>query len=268
MVLKDLGRVAEAEPLYREAIAGLERCAEIEKVASMRMNFAVLLRETGRLAEAAQALSALEPELSALEAGERLRGGDVFLPALCRQQLGSALLALGKHAEALPYLQRALEFQLRWIGPEHEQTLATRNELAIAAKAAQRFDLARQSYEELLPILKKQLGPQAKGTLAVQNNLAVVLQQMGEVDAAIALYAEILPAMRTALSAPHATLSSVLSGYAEALVQRERTSEAIELYRESIDGFRRTVGPDHAWTQQRVKALEQLQTSTGKRSSR
>jgi serine/threonine protein kinase/tetratricopeptide (TPR) repeat protein len=267
-VLKDLGRVEEAERLYHEVIEGLERASEVEKVAAMRLNYAILLRETGRTAEAVATLRDLEAELTELEAGDRLQGGDVFQPALCRQQLGSALLSLGQHAEALPFLQRALEFQLRWIGPEHEQTLATRNELAIAAKAAQRYDLARQSYEEILPILKQQMGPQAKGTLAVQNNLAVVLQQMGELDSALGIYAELVPAMRAAFPAPHPTLSTVLASHAEALALRARTSEAIELYRESIDGFRRTVGPEHAWTQQREKALEQLLSSTGNRSPR
>ncbi|MBK9387938.1 MAG: serine/threonine protein kinase [Planctomycetes bacterium] len=262
--LRELGRISEAEALYAEAIPGLSRtAAEPTAALTLRRSYALLLRETGRLAEALEALQAIAAELRELELEGRLRGGDVFLPALCASDLGSALLASGAHVEALPHLERALEFQVRWLGPEHEQSLATRNELAIAAKAARRFDLARRSYEELLPILRKQLGPHAKGTLAVQNNLAVLLQLMGELDDALALYVELVPAARAAFPAPHPTLATVLCGHAEALGQARRYEEAIALYVEGIEGLRRSVGAEHAWTQQRMQALNEVLRQSG-----
>ncbi len=65
------------------------------------------------------------------------------------------------------------------LGPDHPDTLTSRNNLAVAYHAAGRTDDAIKMHEATLKLRESKLGPDHPDTLASRNNLAVAYQAAG-----------------------------------------------------------------------------------------
>ena len=76
----------------------------------------------------------------------------------------------------------------RLLGPDHPDTLASRNNLAYAYKSAGRLDEAIPLYEQVLADSARVLGPDHPQTLASRNNLAAAYKAAGRLDDAKALF--------------------------------------------------------------------------------
>ena len=76
----------------------------------------------------------------------------------------------------------------RLLGPDHPDTLSSRNSLAAAYLAAGRVAEAIELFEQTLSVQQRLLGPDDPETLTSQNNLASAYQDAGRTDEAIRLY--------------------------------------------------------------------------------
>ena len=65
------------------------------------------------------------------------------------------------------------------LGPDHPDTLTSRNNLADAYQSAGRLDRAIPLYEQTLADRERVLGPDHPDTLASRNNLAYAYQSAG-----------------------------------------------------------------------------------------
>lgn len=72
-------------------------------------------------------------------------------------------------------------------GPEHADTLTSRNNLAIAYRGAGRHAEAIPIHEATLRIRERVLGPEHPSTLSSRNNLAAAYRAMGRGQDADAL---------------------------------------------------------------------------------
>ena len=127
LALKQLARFAEAEPLYRRALAIDERSygPDHPDVATDLNNLAVLLQATNRLAEA-------EPLYRrALAIDERSYGPDHPDVASDLNNLAVLLRATNRLAEAEPLYRRALAIDERSYGPDHPDVAIRLNNLAV-----------------------------------------------------------------------------------------------------------------------------------------
>ena len=88
------------------------------------------------------------------------------------------------------------------LDPDHPSTLASRNNLASAYRAAGRLDEAIALHEQNLEDSTHILGPHHPDTLASRNNLAGAYQDAGRLDEAIALHEQNLED-RTHILGPH-----------------------------------------------------------------
>ena len=125
-LLRATNRLAEAEPLYRRALAIDERSygPDHPNVATDLNNLAVLLQATNRLAEA-------EPLYRrALAIDERSYGPDHPNVATALNNLAALLQATNRLGEAEPLYRRALAIDERSYGPDHPDVASDLNNLA------------------------------------------------------------------------------------------------------------------------------------------
>ena len=70
----------------------------------------------------------------------------------------------------------------RVLGPDHPDTLLSRNNLALAYRAAGRLDEAISLHEQALAARERVLGPDHPDTLRSRNNLATAYRAAGRTD--------------------------------------------------------------------------------------
>ena len=143
----------------------------------------------------------------------------------------------------------------RLLGPDHPDTLNSRNSLAAAYLGAGRAAEAIPLFEKTLALRQGLLGPDHPDTLTSQNNLAAAYQDAGRVAEAIHLY-ELNLATRERLLGPEdpSTLDS-RGNLATAYRDGGRAAEAIPLFEQTLADRERVLGPDHPDTQTSRKNL-------------
>jgi len=91
----------------------------------------------------------------------------------------------------------------RVLGPDHPDTLTSRNNLANAYQAAGRTDEAITLHEQNLTARERVLGPDHPDTLTSRNNLAAAYRAAGRLDEAIGLHEQTLAARERVLGPDH-----------------------------------------------------------------
>jgi tetratricopeptide (TPR) repeat protein len=123
-----------------------------------------------------------------------VRGG------LARQgHLAAAYQAAGRAAEAIPLLEQTLAGRERLLGPDHPDTMRSRNNLARAYREAGRISDAIPLVQQTLAARERLLGPDHPSTLASRNNLASAYRATGHPAEAIPLFELTLAACKRTL---------------------------------------------------------------------
>ena len=152
----------------------------------------------------------------------------------------------------------------RLLGPDHPDTLNSRNSLAAAYLAAGRIGEAIPLFERILAMRQRMLGPDDSETLISQNNLASAYQDAGRTAEAIRLY-ELTLETRERLQGPDdpGTLNS-LGNLAAAYRDGGRIAEAIPLLERALADRERVLGSDHPDTQATRKKLATAYQDAGR----
>ena len=141
------------------------------------------------------------------------------------------------------------------LGPDHPDTLNSRNSLAAAYLAAGRVAQAIPLFEQILAMRQRMLGPDDSETLVSQNNLASAYQDAGRTAEAIRLYELNLETREQLLGPDHPSTLNSRSNLAAAYRDGGRVGEAIPLLEQTLAGRERLLGPDHPDTQATRKKL-------------
>jgi tetratricopeptide (TPR) repeat protein len=149
--------------------------------------------------------------------------------------IGSALIDLERHDEAIEYTGRALAGQ-RALHPDapHLDVAFALNNHASAFEFADRFEEAEPLYLESLGIREQLLPPEHPSVLTVRNNLANLYAKSGRPELAIAQFESILPERRR--RGEPVPLAVVLSNYGFTLrmVGRDAEAERVEAEAEAL----------------------------------
>jgi len=190
-----VGRTDEAIALHEQVLAGRERVLgpDHPHTVQSRKNLAAAHQAAGRTDKAA----AGEPAQADPEA--------IAQP----EQAPASLGAVALHEQVLADRERVL-------GPEHPDTLAARNNLALAYQTAGRTDEAIALHERALADRERVLGPEHPGTLNSRSNLAVAYQAAGRADEAIALHEQVLADRERVLGPEHPDTLAARSNLANA----------------------------------------------------
>jgi RNA polymerase sigma factor (sigma-70 family) len=152
----------------------------------------------------------------------------------------------------------------RLLGPDHPDTLNSRNSLAAAYLAAGRVVDAIQLFEQILAVRQQVLGSDDPETLISQNNLASAYQDAGRTAEAIRLYGLNLETKERLLGPDHPSTLNSQGNLAAAYRDGGRLAEAIPLLEQTLAGRERVLGPDHPDTQATRKKLATAYQDAGR----
>jgi len=152
----------------------------------------------------------------------------------------------------------------RRLGPDHPDTLNSRNSLAAAYLAAGRVAEAIPLFEQILDVRQRMLGPGHPDTLTSQNNLASAYQDAGRPAEAIRLYELNLEVRERLLGPDHLRTLTSRGNLAAAYRDAGRAAEAIPLLEQTLAGRERVLGPDHADTRTSRKNLASAYQDAGR----
>jgi tetratricopeptide (TPR) repeat protein len=133
----------------------------------------------------------------------------------------------------------------RMLGPDHPDTLASVNNLAIACQEAGRKAEAVRLHERALAGRVRALGPEHPDTLASRNNLAIACQEVGRRAEAVRLHERALAGRVRVLGPDHPDTLASRNNLAAAYQQMGWAAEAITSFKRALAGREAVLGPDH-----------------------
>ncbi len=165
-----------------------------------------------------------------------------------------ALFHAFSHASdlGLPYAALTLDVAVDalegLLGPDHPDTLTSRNNLAGAYESAGRLEEAITLYEQVTKDSARVLGEDHPDTVASRNNLAGAYRAVGRLTEAITLYEQILPDRIRVLGEDHPRTLTSRNNLAYAYESAGRLEEAITLFEQVLPDRIRVLGEDHSDT--------------------
>jgi tetratricopeptide (TPR) repeat protein len=133
----------------------------------------------------------------------------------------------------------------RVLGPDDPETLTSRNELAVAYRAAGRTGEAIVIYEQNLADRERVHGPDHPEALTARHNLAVAYRTAGRTGEAIVIYEQNLADRERILGPDHPDTLNSRHSLATAHWAAGRNDEAITIYEQNLTDRERILGPDH-----------------------
>ncbi|WP_158634093.1 ATP-binding protein [Amycolatopsis sp. WAC 04169] len=158
------------------------------------------------------------------------------------------LKAQGAVASVTVYLRRCLSSSQRILGPDHPETLASRNNLASSYQEAGDLDQAISLHQATLADREQVLGPEHPETLASRNNLASAYRAKGDLGRAIPLLESAVADYERVLGfADPGTLAS-RNNLATAYQAAGDPARAIPLLETTLANYERVLGTEHPGT--------------------
>jgi tetratricopeptide (TPR) repeat protein len=245
-LLQDRGKNDEADALFREALA-LKGAGDAE-AARTRNSLAILLHATGKLDESERLFG------EALAMRRRVQGPDHPDVASTLYQLALIQKDEGKNAQATASMSAAVDIWRRVLGGDHPYLAASLSTLGAMYRNEGRLDEAEPLLRESVAIYRRTAGqddPQLGGSL---YNLAKVLQSAGKPKEAEPVAREAFQIMGRALPPDHPTLAAILSGLGSILCDQARFAEAEPLLRRSLAIDEKAL-PEGDWQRFQMKSL-------------
>jgi len=131
------------------------------------------------------------------------------------------------------------------LGPEHPDTLSSRNNLGYAYWEAGRFDDAISAHEATLKVRERILGPDHPDTLTSRSNLASAYRHSGRLDDATRLFETTLAARERILGPEHPDTLQSQNNLALAHGDAGRLDQATRLFEATLAARERILGPEH-----------------------
>ena len=187
----------------------------------------------------------LEHSLSDLD---RSFTDEPLMKATLLTAIGETFAGLGMHGQSLSAFQQAVDLRSANLGEDHEETLDSANELAMAYYDAGRFDTAITALSAVLEKRERTLGRDHADTIETMNDLAVVYWKSGRASRAVPLFESLLARVRASLGEEHNDTLTIMDNLAVAYAEAGLAEKAIALHETVIGRFRNTLGEDHVTT--------------------
>lgn len=220
-----LGRDDLAEPLYKRAIALMEKSLGLETPLSAAElnNLAALYQRQGRFAEA-------EPLFKrALAVSEKNLSRDHPDVGRALNNLATLYVKQENFAAAEPLFQRALAIYQKAAGPEHPAVATVLNNIGQVDRDLNRDAEAEAPIKRSLAIREKVLGPDHSDVARSLNNLAGLYEHQQRYAEAEPLYRRALAIRERALGADHPDVVTSVTNLAYFLYVSGRTADALPL---------------------------------------
>jgi tetratricopeptide (TPR) repeat protein len=241
LLLSDLGRYQEAEPVERRALEIQE-----ELLGPDHSDVAQTLNNLGTLYWYTARYDAAEPLLRrALAIHEQALGPESAAIAGRLNNLAMLYHSQGRYADAEPLYRRAIEINRKALGPDHPEMATSLNNLAglyyCLGKLAEAEPLLRQALETN----RKALGPDHPDVALSLSNLAGLLRDQGRFEDAEPLYRQAIAIYERTLGVEHPDVAKSLNSLATLLRTCKRYEEAEQLFRRALGLSEKSLGADH-----------------------
>jgi len=151
----------------------------------------------------------------------------------------------GRPQVAATLFEKTLADQEHLLGPNHPDTLSSRNNLACAYESAGNLERAIPLFEQTLADRLRVLGPEHPDTLGSRNNLAGAYESAGNLERAIPLHEQTLADFERVLGPEHPNTLTSRNNLAYAYESAGNLERAIPLYEQTLADSERVLGPEH-----------------------
>ena len=184
--------------------------------------------------------------------------------ASIRDTLGESYYYQGQIALAIRQYERALDLRRQALGPDHAETIASMNNLALAYLETGRLAGALKLLEEALKRCKAKLAFDDPLAPVTMGNLAHAYADAGRFADAVTLDEEALERLRAKVGPDHMHTLIALNNLANAYRGAGRPAEALPRLEEALARLRKTVGPNHPTTMLAMSNLALAYTDAGR----
>jgi non-specific serine/threonine protein kinase/serine/threonine-protein kinase len=170
--------------------------------------------------------------------------------ASLRSTIGKTYQGLGRYGDAQPHLERAVQLYAATEGPNHPDTLGSKNDLGWLYWYSGRYDAAEQLFLEVAQERDRTLGARHLHTLDSKHGLGVVYWSQRTFDKAEALLQHVVEARTAQLGADHRDTLTAKNNLAVLYRSLRRYDRAEPLFRELTEVRAARLGADHPDTLQ------------------
>ncbi len=241
MTYHELGRLDEAERLYRSAIA-VHRNSPVPEhpdLATSLNNLAELLAERADY-EAAENL-----HRKALVMRRKLLGDEHQDVAESLNNLALLLQRKGDYDAAEPLYRESLQMHRKLLGEDHQRVALVLGNLALLLRSKGDYEAAEPLAREALALHRKLLGNEHPFVATSLNALALLLQGKGDYEAAEPLYREALALRRKLFGGNHPDVGQSLINLANMLREKGDCEGAEPFFKEVTGTDQKIFDPDH-----------------------
>jgi tetratricopeptide (TPR) repeat protein len=165
--------------------------------------------------------------------------------ARVQHEIAVVLADQGHSPEAEAILRDVVSVREQVIGPEHPDTLTSRNNLANALDAQGKYAEAEAEHRAVLKLREKVLGPEHPDTLRSRSNLANALYAQGKYAEAEAEHRAVLKLMEKVRGPEHPDTLGSRHNLATVLAAQDKYAEAEAEYRAVLKLEEKVLGPEH-----------------------
>ncbi|MEU0074021.1 FxSxx-COOH system tetratricopeptide repeat protein [Streptomyces sp. NPDC006332] len=164
------------------------------------------------------------------------------------KRLADLLNDAGAATEVRLLYQHILDAASRHLGPDHPETLLSRENLALALRDLGRYQEGADLHQRTITDRERVLGPDHPDTLTSRDNFAGALRGLGRYQEAAELHRRTFTDRERILGPDHPDTLTSRDNLAYALRGLGRYQEAAELHRRTLADRERILGPDHPGT--------------------
>jgi tetratricopeptide (TPR) repeat protein len=198
-----------------------------------------------------------------LDAVQRKYRGERRDTAVALNVLGIQYQMVGDYDKAKLSFQRALEIDLRLLGPDNADTGRSYLNLGSVFRAAGQYVQAEQLLQQALKVLERALGSQNIDFANGLDNLASLYSMQGKYSEAQPLIQQTLEIREKLLGRQHPDTSVSLNNLAELYKAMGEYAKAEPLYQEALQTRRAVLGRDHPYTAISLNNLALLYQAKG-----
>ncbi|MEM9065388.1 MAG: serine/threonine-protein kinase [Planctomycetota bacterium] len=171
---------------------------------------------------------------------------------------------LGLYDFAVPSARRAIEVRTNELGPDHDDTLASKVVLAALLVQLGQYHEAESTYTEAYEILLDRYGEDDPDVLAIQRSLAQLPSFRGDYATAETELRDVLERLKATVGVQHESTLSAMTNLANVLTTAARNDDAIPIFTELIEARASLHGEEHQKTLADKSSLATVLADTGR----
>ena len=177
---------------------------------------------------------------------------------------GMCLYEDGRWDETEIAITQVLEWEKRFLGAEHLDTLTSVANLAATYRNQGRWEEAEQLEVQVMETSKTKLGADHPDTLTSMANLAATYRSQGRWEEAEQLFAQVMETRKTKLGADHPSTLTSMANLAATYRSQGRWEEAEQLEVQVMETRKTKLGADHPDTLSSMANLAATYRSQGR----